>query len=360
MDLSRLEVVVLVQEPSARIPIDRAVSCLVNDGLPVVLAVGFQIQLPQSIRSRIKLERVVARLGYRLLDLIVLNGNRGVLDQSGIRETNLAGHVFKVVPIQGSAQAFSPQDLVFLEGFGDAAIGVNVREIQFAAGLEQIQTFRQNGLFVAAKIDDTVTNNHVKGSWFEVEVLEVFKVSLFEFHVGVSIFFRVVVEMLGCHLELLVCHVHTNNLSGRSHQLTGNVHIASTSASQIENVASLELVLRQTQTAAIVFGNDLGVNVLDGVLDVFGRGSGRATGVCLQIFRRGQFLSVIVADRSPGLVNKEGIVLHGDRELGGGRLLRGNNKRRSERRGHNGGGKNPECEFHCQVLYNGVKSVEKR
>mmetsp|Transcript_16786 Transcript_16786/g.41961 ORF Transcript_16786/g.41961 Transcript_16786/m.41961 type:complete len:282 (-) Transcript_16786:596-1441(-) len=166
MDFSRLEIVVLVQEPSARIPIDRAVSRLVNDGLPVVLAVGFQIQLPQSIRSRIKLERVVARLGNRLLDLRVLDGNRGVLDQSGIRETNLACHVFKVVPIQGSAQAFAPQDLVFLEGFGDAAIGINVREIQFAAGLEQIQTFIQNGLFVAAKINDTVTNNHVKGSWF--------------------------------------------------------------------------------------------------------------------------------------------------------------------------------------------------
>jgi len=47
MDLSRLEVVVFVQEPPGGIPLHGTfLSSFVNNGLPVILAVGFQIQFP--------------------------------------------------------------------------------------------------------------------------------------------------------------------------------------------------------------------------------------------------------------------------------------------------------------------------
>mmetsp|Transcript_134688 Transcript_134688/g.200438 ORF Transcript_134688/g.200438 Transcript_134688/m.200438 type:complete len:298 (-) Transcript_134688:261-1154(-) len=273
VDLPGFKKVMLVQQPPRRISLHAS---LVNDGLPVIFTVRLQIiEFPQSVRRRIELQGIVSRRREQPFDAGVLNGNRIVLHQARIRETDLAGHVFEIVPIQSTRQAFSPQDFIVLQLLRHATVGVDVGKVEFATRLEQIQTLLQDGFLIGTQVDNAVGNDNVKGSGFQVEIRQCLQVPLSEFDVGKSKLVRVVVQMLGRHGELFFRHVHADDFSGRTDQLTGDVDVTPGAASQIQHVAPLEGVLRKTQSAAVVLGDDLGVDVVDCGLNVIG---GRARG----------------------------------------------------------------------------------
>jgi hypothetical protein len=156
VDLSSFEVVVLVQEPTGGVPIDAVLSLLVNHGLSVVLAVRFQIQIPKPVGGRIKFKGIVARLGDEIFNIGVLDRNGSVFDQPRIGETDLSGQVLKVVPVESTAETFSPQDLVLLQGLGDPPVGVDVGKVQLASRFQEVEAFFENGFLVGAEVDDAV------------------------------------------------------------------------------------------------------------------------------------------------------------------------------------------------------------
>mmetsp|Transcript_26515 Transcript_26515/g.74189 ORF Transcript_26515/g.74189 Transcript_26515/m.74189 type:complete len:294 (-) Transcript_26515:284-1165(-) len=293
MDLSVLEVVVLVQEPSGWVSWQGA---LVHDGLTVVLAVRLQWQLPETVGGRVELQGLASRLGNATLDLGVLDGDGGILHQTRIRESDLARQVLKVVPVQRSAQALAPEHLVLLEVHGHAAVGIHVRKVQLATRLQQAEALLQHGFLVGAEVDDAVGDDDVEGFRLELEVLQLLEVSLLELDVGESELFGVVLLVLAGDVQLLVGHVDADDLAGGTDQLGGDVHVATGTASQIQDGGTLHVVLRQAQSASVVLGDDLRVDFLDGIADILRRGTGRAARVRLQVIRRLQFLAVVVGD----------------------------------------------------------------
>jgi hypothetical protein len=100
------------------------------------------------------------------------------LTNPGSLKPTLRAIFLKVVPIQGTGQAFTPQDFIVLKRLWDATIGMDAGKIQFPAGLEQIQTLLQdNGKQVnfgghfqrpsstALRVDDKGQHRQDKEGW---------------------------------------------------------------------------------------------------------------------------------------------------------------------------------------------------
>jgi hypothetical protein len=96
----------------------------------------------------------------------------------GSLKPTLRAIFFKVVPIQGSRQAFTPQAFIVLKRLWDATIGIDAGKIQFPTVLEQIKTLLQdNGKQVnfgghfqrrsstALRVDDKGQHRRDKEGW---------------------------------------------------------------------------------------------------------------------------------------------------------------------------------------------------
>jgi hypothetical protein len=109
MDLARFKEVVFIQEPSTGVSIHRS---LVNDSLAIILTMGFQIQLPETVGCREKLQRVIPCLANRSFHISILDCNGRIFDKARICKSHLARQVLKVVPeycsngIRNTAESF--------------------------------------------------------------------------------------------------------------------------------------------------------------------------------------------------------------------------------------------------------------
>ena len=102
---------------------------LVNDGLSIVLAVGLQtVQLPETVAcgKEPDLTKFLFQLGVR-------DGDDKIFIDPGVQEAAGLGQIMKVVPIQRSRDALSPQYLVILQSLGHAATRVDIGEVDFSA-----------------------------------------------------------------------------------------------------------------------------------------------------------------------------------------------------------------------------------
>jgi hypothetical protein len=99
---------------------------------------------------------------------------------------------------------------------------------------------------------------------------------------------------------LLLRHVDANDRAGLSNQLAANVSVSTGSTAQIETGTASKIVSRQTQTASIVLGQNLRVNVLQAQLNVRRRSTCRRACVCLEILLLLKCASVVLQDIDAG------------------------------------------------------------
>mmetsp|Transcript_4760 Transcript_4760/g.6217 ORF Transcript_4760/g.6217 Transcript_4760/m.6217 type:complete len:310 (-) Transcript_4760:201-1130(-) len=280
-NLALLHVMVIIQSPST---LKARNGPLVNHRLSIIFTMRLQtIQLKQSVRGRIKFQIGMPQIVHFILYGLVFNSNGCILHKTRILESTCLGKILKIIPVQCPAKAFPPKDLIFLQFRGDTTIGVHVREVQLASRFEKAVTRFQYRLFIGAEIDDTITDNNIHTLIFERRnIIQFFNQSQVEFNIVISKLFRMIGLCLLRHLELFFCHIHTNNPSLRPDQLTGNVHIPSRTASQIQNGHSLDFI-GDAESTSVVLSNHIGVNVLNGRCDMWGRRGGRAACIGFEV-----------------------------------------------------------------------------
>mmetsp|Transcript_35443 Transcript_35443/g.85511 ORF Transcript_35443/g.85511 Transcript_35443/m.85511 type:complete len:380 (-) Transcript_35443:194-1333(-) len=265
-DLALLHVMMIVQRPSA---LESRNGTLVNHRLSIILTVRLQtIQLEQPIGGRVEFQVGVSHLVHLPLHGPILDGDGCILHQARVPEAALLPQVLEIVPVEGAAQAFAPEHLILFQFLRNTAGGVHVREVQFAARLEEAVAGPQNGLLVGAQVDDAITDDDVHGpvrqGWDVVELLDQSQVEL---DVVVSELVRVILPRFLRNIQLLLCHVHADHPSLLADKLGCDVYVPSGAASQIQNCHALDLV-RDAESASVILLNDVGMDVRDGPGDV--------------------------------------------------------------------------------------------
>eukprot|EP00977_Amphora_coffeiformis_P015374 scaffold4510_cov183-Amphora_coffeaeformis.AAC.59 len=201
-------------------------------------------------------------------------------------------------------QAFTPQQGILLQRLGGTSIGVHVTEIHFSTLLEQIITSPQDGLFVGTQIDDTIGNNDIKRSLFErVNVGQGFQISLLKVGIVKAKFVGMVGLKFSCRGQLFIRHVNARDVARRSDQLRCNVHVPSGAASQIQKLGPGQVIIGQTETTTVIFGDGRWMQLLDAVLNIRRRCTRRTTRVRLQIVGRLQVFAVIILHVGPCFVD---------------------------------------------------------
>mmetsp|Transcript_28047 Transcript_28047/g.81068 ORF Transcript_28047/g.81068 Transcript_28047/m.81068 type:complete len:285 (-) Transcript_28047:129-983(-) len=230
------------------------------------------------------------------LHIIVLNGNRCILHKTGVGKATLLGQVLEVIPIQRPRQAFAPQHLIIAQALRHTAVGVHVREVQLATGLEEAVAALQNGILIGTEVDNAVRYDDIDRVVLEgIDLVQLLDFSQMKFHVVISKLVLVIGLRLLGHGKLLGRHIDANHPALGPHQLAGNVHVASGTAAQIQHGRALEQV-GNAKTAPVILGHNIRVDAIDGILDVGGHRRGRAAGVCLEIVGGRQRLAVVVRD----------------------------------------------------------------
>src|SRR5688500_4922082 len=109
----------------------------IHDGLAVVFAGWLQVvQLEQAVGSGVKTYVPCSRSKFR-----VTNSDPSVVYQSGVGKAVRTGKVEKIVPVQRTAQAFTVQHRVRSKLTWNTPVGINIRKIKLATGLEHAPGF---------------------------------------------------------------------------------------------------------------------------------------------------------------------------------------------------------------------------
>ena len=135
----------------------------------------------------------------------------------------------------------------------DAAIGIDVREIQLAAWLQQPVRRREHRRLVGDEVDDAVGNDHVEMPLGQVEFAELLDVALDEAHVGAGIAEPVPVplEVPLCDRELRRRRIDPGNAALLTDQLRQQISVLSGPGAQIEDVRALDRLGHDETTAVI-------------------------------------------------------------------------------------------------------------
>jgi hypothetical protein len=115
----------------------------------------------------------------------------------------------------------------------------------------------------------------------------------------------VIIFILPSRGKLLLRHVDANDRAGLSNQLAANVSVLTGSTAQIETGTASKIVSRQTQTASIVLGQNLRVNVLQAPLNVRRRSTCRRACVCLEILLLLKCASVVLQDIDHFMISQQ-------------------------------------------------------
>ena len=297
--LSSLHVVVIVQGPPGLKPRDGA---LVNDGLPVILAKGFEgIQLHQAVGRGEEFQVFVAAPLDGILHLLVVDGNWRVLDEPRILEAALFGEVVEVVPVEGAAEALAPEHLIVTKRLGHASIGVYVGEVELPTLLEEAVAAPQHRLLIGTEVDDTIGDDDVDAAVLErVDVVQFFNEPLVEFYVVVAEFVGVVGLVFPRGIELFLGHVDADDSAIGPDELGGDVDVSAGPAAQVEDGRAVEEV-GGAEAASVVLGDDGGVDLLDAGFDGGVGHVGRAAGVGFEVGGGGEGLAVVVRDGGVGV-----------------------------------------------------------
>ena len=124
----------------------------VSDGLTVVFAVWLEvIKLEESVSGRDELYTVAF-----CLKSLVLDSDFRILDESWIRESTFLRQSFEVVPIESAGKAFTKEYRILCECSWDPLAGIDIREVELTARLENSVSFPEDGLFIHSEIDHTI------------------------------------------------------------------------------------------------------------------------------------------------------------------------------------------------------------
>ena len=99
----------------------------------------------------------------------VMDRKRPVGDQTWVGETDGFRQFDEVSPIEGASKAFAVGAGILHRFMGNDAIGVNVREIHFAARLEKAVSRSKNRFFILAQINNAIRDDDVERLIFEIE-----------------------------------------------------------------------------------------------------------------------------------------------------------------------------------------------
>lgn len=146
----------------------------VNHGLSIVLAGGLEpVDLEQSVPRRIE-----ARRADFLFDLGIGDLQRPARDEAWVAKTKGFREGEEIAPIEGASEALAIHHRVFAGGFIKAPVGVNVGEIKFSAGFQQVEDALEHRRFVDRKIDDAIRNDDVEARRLQAERVEFFDIPL--------------------------------------------------------------------------------------------------------------------------------------------------------------------------------------
>ena len=217
-DLAGFDVVVLVEDEAVGRIADAAV---IDHRLTVVFAGRLQVvQLEQPIGGGV--EAGIAQFGGQLG---VGDGDRPVFHQTRVGKAVALGQVMEVVPVQRAAQAFAVEQLIFAQRGRQAAVGIDVGEVQLAAFLQQAIGLAQHAVLVRREVDHAVGDDHVEAGIAQAQGIEVFDIALAKLDIGKAELLGVVLQMGVGHRQLLDGHVHANHLALAAHQLRQQVAV---------------------------------------------------------------------------------------------------------------------------------------
>mmetsp|Transcript_45287 Transcript_45287/g.142010 ORF Transcript_45287/g.142010 Transcript_45287/m.142010 type:complete len:277 (-) Transcript_45287:386-1216(-) len=175
--LALLQRVVVVQVVVVREAGDRA---LVDGELAVVLALGLQHarQLEQPVGDAVE-----ARAADDVLELRVVDDDLLLGEHARVVKAGLHGLAREVLDVHGTGDALAPEHLVGARLLREAAVGVDVAEVELAASGEHAVDLAEDARLVGGEVDDAVGDHQVEGLVLEPRLVEVLDVSLHERHV---------------------------------------------------------------------------------------------------------------------------------------------------------------------------------
>jgi hypothetical protein len=184
---------------------------------------------------------------------------------------------------------------------GQAAIGVNVGEVELPARLQRAPDLIQHRRLVLAQVDHAVGDDHVDAARRDAGGGQILDPALHEPCVGGGVAEHLGVRglMVPRHRQLLGRGVDADDLALRPHELRQHEGVAAGAAAQVEHGHALK-PFRRDQTAAIIPLRHLMMDPGKRLADVEGRRGGVAARAGLEILRAGQDLTVVVLDFPQG------------------------------------------------------------
>ena len=180
------------------------------------------------------------------------------------------------------------------ERLGNAAIGINVGEIELAAGLQQAMRGAQHGRLVGNEVDDAVRHDRVKAPFRQVERVKPLDITFDEANVRprVAEAVAVPVEVSIGDGQLRRRRIDAGHRAVLADQLGEEKNILSRSRAEVEDMRALDR-LRDHQAAAVIMRFDLVMDVGERGADLRWWCSERAAGVGAQVGRSAEDLAVI-------------------------------------------------------------------
>ena len=259
--------------------------------LAVVLAGGLQaVDAEQPPGGGPEAQVAQARRQLRLGDR-----QRAILHQARIGESRIARQAQKVVPVEGAAQAFAAQHRVLRQRLRHPPVGIDVGEIELAAGAQQPPGLAQYRALVLHQVDDAVGDDEIEAARLQRQRLQVLDVPFQEGDVGAGMTEAFAVPFLvgARDRELFRSHVHPHHLALLAHQLREHITVLTRAAAQIQHPQPLQQ-RRDHQAAAVEAATHLRMHPGQRGAHMRRHLAGGAAGAGLEIVGAVEHLAVVV------------------------------------------------------------------
>ena len=204
------------------------------------------------------------------------------------------------------------QHRVVAQSRGHAALGIDIREIELAAGLEQAPGGVEHRALVGDQIDHAIGDDHIEMPLGQVALEQLLDIALQEAGVGFGIAETLAVPVLVAarDRELFGRGVDPGDRAFLADHLREHIGVLPAARAQIEHMAARNR-LRCDQTAAVIARSDVVVDVAQRGEHRGRRRLGGAAGVGPQIGGAGEHLAVVILrvleiHRACGSCHREG------------------------------------------------------
>ena len=221
----------------------------IDDGLSVIFAGWLKaLQLEQARCYGCKADLPDLGLERRVDDR-----QRTMIHHARVTKACGHGHGLIVAPIERARQALAIKNGVLHELCRNAPVGIDVREIKFAARLQQAVRGAKHSRLVGAEIDHAIGNDEVEAARREIEFIQTLKLALDEGRVRLRIAecFRMPGFVFACDGKLLRRHVDARDMAFRAHKAGQRIDIPPCPAAKVEHTQAFKL-RRNGQSAAII------------------------------------------------------------------------------------------------------------